>query len=86
MFNLAIIASCAAAMVVSLKLEDCSDRATVRQKKTGQPVRFELTKQTRRAVQLDPTTSQAPAATKPIPAMREIRRPTGTIFSMSTKA
>ena len=26
------------------------DRATVRQKKTGQPVRFELTEQTRQAV------------------------------------
>src|SRR5256885_653636 len=42
--------------VVALKGEDIApsgyavDRATVRQKKTGQPVRFELTEQTRQAV------------------------------------
>jgi integrase len=42
--------------VVSLRLEDVAphghavDRATVRQKKTGQPVRFEMTEQTREAV------------------------------------
>jgi integrase len=42
--------------LVSLKVEDVApsgyvvDRATVRQKKTGQPVRFELTEQTRQAV------------------------------------
>ena len=42
--------------VVALKVEDVApsgysvDRATVRQKKTGQPVRFELTEQTRQAV------------------------------------
>jgi integrase len=42
--------------VVSLRVEDVApsgyavDRATVRQKKTGQPVRFELTEQTRQAV------------------------------------
>jgi len=42
--------------VVSLKVEDvapngyAADRATIRQKKTGQPVRFELTEQTRQAV------------------------------------
>jgi integrase len=41
--------------VVALKVEDvapngyCADRATVRQKKTGRPVRFELTEQTRQA-------------------------------------
>jgi len=40
----------------SLKVEDVAphglaiDRATVRQKKTGHPVRFELTEQTREAV------------------------------------
>jgi hypothetical protein len=38
------------------------------------------------AVHHNPNTSQIPAATKPAPAIREIRRPTGTIFSMSTKA
>jgi integrase len=40
----------------SIKVEDVApsgyavDRATVRQRKTGQPVRFELTEQTRQAV------------------------------------
>ena len=42
--------------VVALKVENvapngyCADRATVRQRKTGRPVRFELTEQTRQAV------------------------------------
>jgi integrase len=42
--------------VVALRVEDVApsgyavDRATVRQKKTGRPVRFELTEQTRQAV------------------------------------
>jgi integrase len=42
--------------VVAIKVEDiapngyCADRATVRQRKTGRPVRFELTEQTRQAV------------------------------------
>jgi integrase len=42
--------------VVALKVEDVApngyaiDRATVRQKKTGRPVKFELTDQTRQAV------------------------------------
>jgi|HubBroStandDraft_6_1064221.scaffolds.fasta_scaffold71961_5 hypothetical protein len=39
-----------------------------------------------RPVHHNPNTSQIPAATKPAPAIREIRRPTGIIFSMSTKA
>jgi integrase len=56
MFNLAIDSKLRGCDVVALKVEDvapsgCSvDRATVRQKKTGQPVRFELTEQTRQAV------------------------------------
>ena len=42
--------------MVALKVEDIAphgyaiDRATVRQKKTGRPVKFELTDQTRQAV------------------------------------
>jgi integrase len=42
--------------VVALRVEDFApsgfavDRATMRQKKTGRPVRFELTEQTRQAV------------------------------------
>src|SRR5271169_5921817 len=56
MFNLAIDSKLRGCDLVALKVEDvapngCSiDRATVRQKKTGQPVRFELTEQTRQAV------------------------------------
>jgi integrase len=56
MFNLAIDSKLRACDVVALKVEDvapngyAADRATVRQKKTGQPVRFELTEQTRQAV------------------------------------
>ena len=56
MFNLAIDSKLRGCDVIALKVEDVApsgyalDRATVRQKKTGQPVRFELTEQTRQAV------------------------------------
>jgi integrase len=56
MFNLAIDSKLRGCDVVSLKVEDIAPhghavgRATVRQKKTGQPVRFEMTEQTREAV------------------------------------
>ena len=56
MFNLAIDSKLRGCDVVSLKVEHVAphglaiDRATVRQKKTGHPVRFELTEQTREAV------------------------------------
>jgi hypothetical protein len=40
----------------------------------------------RSPVHHNPTTSQVPAATKPAPAIREIRRPSGITFSTSTKA
>lgn len=56
MFNLAIDSKLRACDVVALKVEDvapngyAADRATIRQRKTGQPVRFELTEQTRQAV------------------------------------
>ena len=56
MFNLAIDSKLRGGDVVALKVEDVApsgyavDRATVRQKETGQPVRFELTEQTRQAV------------------------------------
>src|SRR5947207_9125269 len=55
-FNLAIDSKLRACDVVALKVEDLApngysvERATIRQKKTGQPVRFELTEQTRQAV------------------------------------
>jgi len=56
MFNLAIDSKLRGCDVVCLKVEDVAphglavDRATVRQKKTGHPVRFELTEQTREAI------------------------------------
>ncbi len=56
LFNLAIDSKLRACDVVSLKVEDVAphgytiDRATVRQKKTGQPVKFEISEQTRQAV------------------------------------
>jgi integrase len=56
MFNLAINSKLRGCDLVALKVEDIApsgyaiDRATVRQKKTGQPVRFELTEQTRQVV------------------------------------
>jgi integrase len=56
MFNLAIDSKLRGCDVIALKVEDVApsgyaiDRASVRQKKTGQPVKFELTEQTRQAV------------------------------------
>ena len=56
MFNLAIDSKLRGCDVVALRVEDvapngyAADRTTIRQKKTGQPVRFELTEQTRQAV------------------------------------
>ena len=52
MFNLAIDSKLRGCDVIALKVENVApggyavDRATVRQKKTGQPVRFELTETT----------------------------------------
>src|ERR1043166_3931661 len=56
MFNLAIDSKLRGCDVVAIKVEDIAasgytvDRATVRQKKTGRPVRFELGEQTRQAI------------------------------------
>lgn len=56
MFNLAIDSKLRGCDVVALRVEDIAaggytaDRATGRQKKTGRPVRFELSEQTRQAV------------------------------------
>jgi integrase len=56
MFNLAIDSKLRGCDVVSLRVENVAphghavDRATVRQRKTGQPVRFEMTEQTREAI------------------------------------
>jgi integrase len=56
MFNLAIDSKLRGCDVIAIRVEDIAaggytaDRATVRQKKTGRPVRFELCEQTRQAV------------------------------------
>src|SRR5450830_310252 len=56
LFNLAIDSKLRGCDVVALKVEDVApngysvDRASVRQRKTERPVRFELTEQTRHAV------------------------------------
>ncbi len=56
LFNLAIDSKLRGCDVVSLKVEDIAphgyaiDRATVRQRKTGRPVKFEISDQTRQSV------------------------------------
>jgi transposase len=56
MFNLAIDSKLRGCDVVAIRVEDVAasgytaDRATVRQKKTGRPVRFEMSEQTRQAI------------------------------------
>jgi len=56
LFNLAIDSKLRGCDLVALKVDDvapngyAADRATVRQKKTGRPVKFELTEATREAV------------------------------------
>lgn len=56
LFNLVIDSKLRGCDVVALRVDDVApsgyamDRATIRQKKTGRPVRFELTDQTRSAV------------------------------------
>jgi integrase len=56
LFNLAIDSKLRGCDVVAMRVDDVApngytlDRAPVRQKKTGRPVRFELTEQTRQAI------------------------------------
>jgi integrase len=56
LFNLAIDSKLRGCDVVSLKVDDVAphgyalERATIRQKKTGRPVKFEITEQTRQAI------------------------------------
>lgn len=56
LFNLAIDSKLRGCDVVSLRVSDVAphgyaiDRATVRQRKTGRPVRFEITEQTRQTI------------------------------------
>jgi hypothetical protein len=55
-FNLAIDSKLRGCDVMAIKVEDVAphgyavDRATLRQRRTGRPVRFELTEQTRQAI------------------------------------
>ncbi len=64
LFNLAIDSKLRGCDVVSLKVEDVAphgytiDRATVRQSKTGRPVKFEITEQTRLSVDAHLETNQ----------------------------
>jgi integrase len=57
LFNLAIDSKLRGCDVVAIRVEDVAprgcaiDRATVRQKKTGHPVKFELSEQTRQALE-----------------------------------
>jgi integrase len=66
MFNLAIDSKLRGCDVVAIRVEDVAaggytaDRATVRQKKTGRPVRFELSEQTRQAIEPAPRCRQWP--------------------------
>jgi len=56
LFNLAIDSKLCGCDVVSLRVDDVAphgsalERATVRQRKTGRPVKFEITEQTRQAI------------------------------------
>ena len=56
LFNLAIDSKLRGCDVVAVRVDDVApsgysmDRATIRQKKTGRPVRFEITDQTRQAI------------------------------------
>lgn len=56
LFNLAIDSKLRGCDLVSIRIEDVAprgyavDRATIRQKKTGRPVKFELTEQTRESL------------------------------------
>ena len=56
LFNLAVDSKLRGCDVVSLRVEDVAphgyaiDRATIRQNKTGRPVRFEITEHTRQAI------------------------------------
>ena len=80
MFNLAIDSKLRGCDVVAIRVEDVAasgytaDRATVRQKKTGRPVRFELSEQTRPSMIIyrpptkDPASSCSRVVVAPKPA------------------
>jgi integrase len=84
MFNLAIDSKLRGCDIVGLKVEDIApsgyavERATVRQKKTGQPVRFELTEQTRQAVDEYVRTLDKKISEFLFPSRRNHNRPIAT--------
>ena len=69
LFNLAIDSKLRGSDVVAVRVDDVApsgysmDRATIRQKKTGRPVRFEVTDQSRQAMM---STSDRPKV-RPVP-------------------
>ncbi len=78
MFNLAIDSKLRGCDVVAIKVEDVApnghtiERATVRQRKTGRPVKFELTEQTR------PSHRRLPASVRKEARRVPIREPPTT--------
>jgi hypothetical protein len=87
MFNLAIDSKLRGCDLVSLKVEDVAphgftlERATVRQRKTGHPVKFELTEQTREAVDAYMRRfgrSQAISCLPAVAVVRDASRPDNT--------
>jgi integrase len=85
MFNLAIDSKLRGCDVVALKVEDVAphghavDRASVRQKKTGRPVRFEMTEATREAVDSYlAKTSRRPSYLRGSESIQAFSEPTGS--------
>src|SRR5262249_9610146 len=80
MFNLAIDSKLRGCDVIAIKVEDVApngyavERATVRQKKTGQPVRFELTEQTREAIDTYETMTRRKPGELLVPSRRNRHR------------
>ena len=72
LFNLAIDSKLRGCDVVAVRVDDVApngyamDRATIRQKKTGRPVRFELTDQTRHGDRRVPETDRPQARSVPV--------------------
>ena len=72
LFNLAIDSKLRGCDVVAVRVDDVApsgyamDRATIRQKKTGRPVRFELTDQTRHGDRRVPEADRPQAGSVPV--------------------
>jgi hypothetical protein len=72
LFDLAIDSKLRGCDVVGLKVVDVAphgyavDRASVRQRKTGRPVRFEITEQTRQVIDERPVRTSSPDAVREV--------------------